>query len=438
MAATGTGAAGCSAGRLALHPDFDQALRDLLGAATPWVLERAARHTRAPALLLVLGSAACGEAGAVSLGGKLLPLSDLDLGLFLETGLTGEQAAGVRRELARHLQPVVDRHRLTRDPVDLGIYDLGFVRRMPPTLELCEAARAPRVLGGDGDPAALGATSPPEPPPFEALRLALNRLVEAFAEPAPPITPVRPASPDWPPASITPDWPAVPDEASWRRAHRCAKLPADLLKALMAARGALEPSLARRLALVRPTLAAAGLEPGRPDRWGGQAAAGVIEAWIAWRLRPQWPPPALAASGIADLTRAVLAAVCGRLGRPLPQADRPGSWRALLAAEGGPERERIRRWRRMRARRPAGGVGPLAALRVALRWAPSGAWPASLALLAFGLAWLEQADEPSAGVPPAAGALEPRVDARRAAAAPAESALARGLGMVHWARFAGA
>jgi len=415
-------------------------LGDLLRAATPWVLAQAARHARSPALLLVLGSAAGGEASAAPVGQRLLPLSDLDLGLFLERGLTDGQAARIRRELAEHLQPLVDRHRLTCNPVDLGIYDLGFVRRMPPTLELCEAARAPRVLGGD--PAALRGLPVLEPPPFEALRLALNRLAESFAEPAVPAAPAPSATPAAPGPSATPaapglpapsDWPAEPDEAAWRRAHRCAKLPADLLKALLAARGTLEPSLARRLTLARPALVAAGLVPGRPDRWGGQDGVRCLEAWIGWRLAPRWPPPMLPLGGVADLFRAVLAAVCERLGVAPPAAEHPQSWRAVLAAEDGPARERLRRWQRMLGRRPA-GVGLPAALRLAWPWAPRGAWPASVALLMFGLAWLAVADAPGQGVQPrAAEGVQPG-----AAAAAAESALARGRGMVHWARFAGA
>jgi len=410
-----------SAGPLSPQAELDRALRELLRDAAAWVWERSAGLSCGPSLLLILGSAASGEATGVPLGAQLLPLSDLDLGLFLAEGPTNEQADALRRELADHLRPAIARLALTHDPVDLGIYHLDFVRRMPPTLELGEAARSPRVLAGD--PELLRGLAAPAPLPFEALRLALNRLAEAFAE-------LEPAA--WrsgPHAAVLNgelrDWPAEPDASTWRWAHRYAKLPVDLLKALLAARGTLEPSLARRVVLARPALRAAGLDPGEPGRWAGLDAAVSIEAWIRWRLAPQWPPPRLPLGGIGDMTRAVLAAVCQQLTCQPPVADRPQTWAAVLAAEGGPTRERLRRWMRMVAHRPA-GVGRKAALHMALRWAPRQAWPGSLALLAFGLSWLAAAEDPDPARLP------------RALEAGAETALNRGRGMVHWARSAGA
>ncbi len=411
MTGPGTGAASPSS-HLSPHPELDRALHALAGEAAAYVREQAAGLTSTSPLLLVLGSAASGEATGVELGHRLLPLSDLDLGLFLEHGVTPDASRRVRQGLAERLHPVVERFGLTDDPVDLGIYDLGFVRRMPPTLELCEAGRAPRAL--IGDPAPLQALGAEPPRPFEALRLALNRLAEGFADAAPG-GPAASAGGTWATDAGGTAWPDEPDASAWRAAHRAAKLPTDLLKALLAARGTLVPALSQRLTLVGAALEQARLLDQALEGWGGSTPSDLLSAWIRWRLQPVWPPPPLPLGAVAHLARAVLGEVSAQLGAAPAESRRPGTWRRLLAAEDGPARERWRRWQRMVRCRPA-GISASEAWGCAMRWAPRGAWPASLAVLAFGLAWLGA----RAGAPPR----------------DSERALSRERAMVHWARFA--
>ena len=61
--------------RLSFDPAFDARLRALLDAALPRIVAHAARLR--PRLLLLTGSAACGEACAVGANGGFLPLSSI-------------------------------------------------------------------------------------------------------------------------------------------------------------------------------------------------------------------------------------------------------------------------------------------------------------------------------------------------------------------------
>ncbi len=305
-----------------LSPDvrFDAALQSLLDEAVSWITARVAP----PFALLLLGSAAQGEACGVEIEGRLDALSDLDLGLFIE-GPAGE---AVRRPLAEGLRAAVRGQvaelGLTRDPIDLGLFSLPYQRRVPPTLELMEAFHRPHLLAGDRGLIELAI--PPRPAPFEAWRLVMNRIVETDGK-------------------LPAGWGPMP---AWRDAYRWAKLPVDLGKAELAAAGILEPSIAAR----------------EPD------------AWTTWRLSPTWPPPTASAADCAARAAGVLQAVGGEMA--------PGEaryWRAILGAEGGPWRERLRRWREVTR---AGGR------RVALRWGGR-AWPASFAKMGFALAWMQEA-----------------------------------------------
>ncbi len=405
MSAATTGGPGAPS-RLAIHPDLDRALRTLLPEATGWVRANAPRAGSEP-LLLLMGSCAVGEASGVPLSGRLLPLSDLDLGLFLDRGPSSSEAAALRRALAERLAPTVARLGLVRDPVDLGIYDLEFARRMPPTLELLEAARRPVALSGD--PAPLIGPAGDAPRAFEGARLALNRLAEALAPDPPPGDDgvAGPRIGGWGPyGEEAAAWPPAANPELWQAAHRASKLPIDLHKAAQAVAGRLVASIEERAALLKA--------PAEGDAAADGELASLLGDWYRWRLDPCWPPPALPTAPLVGLVRQVLDGAAGAAGQTGFDPSSPTAWRALLASEGGPERERIRRWQRMLTARPA-GMGPGRALRLALAWLPRGAWPRSLALVTFAAAWLEQK-----------------------AGRGGESDLGRARSMVHWANAAGA
>jgi hypothetical protein len=151
-------------------------------------------------------------------------------------------------------------------------------------------------------------------------------------------------------------------------------------KALLAARGDLQPSVRARAERIPALLESKELEAFASLRE-------TMSAWAAWRLAPAWPPPEVPLAGLAGFSAGVLRTLVSALGiAPAALSERRG-WRRLLAQEGGAARERIRRWRMLLASRPA-GIELLGAGCFALRWAAS-AWPATLGILAFGLAWIQ-------------------------------------------------
>lgn len=389
---------------LATDPAFAARLRTLLERAVPHVVELAAPLR--PRLLVVMGSAAAGEAVAVAAREGLLPLSDLDLGLFVAGRVLPAERARVRAELRAALAPTVRELGLIHDPIDLGCYSLEAFARQPLTLELATLVVRPCVLWGD--PACLAGRRRDAVPPFEPLRLVLNRVTETLLPAGEAV------DPDWLGAAAH-AWAPEPVEADWRRAHRCAKLALDLEQAHLAAHGLLVPSIRRRGELFA-------------------SRVGEGEDWVAWRLRPGWPPPGDTRSGeTARLARATLDRIARGAGLDeFDPADRR-HWRRLLALETGTARERGRRWARLLRARPT-----RTSLALASRWAGS-AWPASLAALAVTLAWLD-----ARGAGPGDGA---RLRAWLVREAPAcqdlpvphwNGAWARALGAwVEWVRAAG-
>ena len=364
-----------SARPLSPDPEFDSRLRVLLDVAVPRIID----HVKdlQPRLLVLMGSAAAGEASGVAMGemggaageSEILPLSDLDLGLFVERPST----AARRRELQRFLDGALEERicelRLRHNPLDVGIFPLFFVTRMPLTLELAEVMRQPIVLWGDTsclDPLRFRI-----PRPFEALRLLTNRAVEAFL-PAGVETPLDPVG-------LAPNaWTSQPGREDWVEAHRWSKSVLDGGKALFAAHGVHEVAVGRRCEMLA----------GEEDLLAGVDPAGeirrMLETWTAWRLAPVWPPPAPARSALAGLGTEVVRVVLRAVGRDSFEVGQAGAWRALLGNEGGDPRERLRRWMWLMGTRPP-QLSLLAAIRLAARWVPVG-WPGSLGTLAVGLA----------------------------------------------------
>ncbi|MBM3317092.1 MAG: hypothetical protein FJY75_04485 [Candidatus Eisenbacteria bacterium] len=398
-------------GALSPQPALDGALRGLLAAAIPRLID-AAGGLR-PRALLLLGSAAAGEAcGVEAGGGRWIPLSDIDLALIVDSAPRAAERARVRDAVALALERERARLGLAADPLDIAIVARRALRELPVTIEWAEAFARPTLLWGElsGPAGEAGAFRPP----FEALRLLLNRIAELALESSGP-APTGGEAPA--------DWPASPEERDWRRAHRWAKLPLDAWKAWLAARGEIEPSAAGRLVFLegmgraecmermerperpespeRPEPPAPAETPERPGRTEHPRAAsrppgaaaldaaapgwrGLVADWTAWRLRPAWPPPQADPAAVGALADAVLGdLLSGLIGEDFRWSE-ARHWRLALAAEGGSARERLRRWRAVLASRP-GGVGRARAARLAIRWRR--AWPASLGILVAGLAW---------------------------------------------------
>ncbi len=335
---------------LSPDPQFDGQLSRLLDIAIPCLRELTADLS--PAALLLMGSASVGEAIGVRAGERYLPLSDLDLALFLDTPISGSQVAGLRSALSAALTPEVEAQGLAHDPVDLGVYSAPYLARLPITLELIDAAREPQLLWEGLGATLLSRCVLERPPPFEALRLVMNRIVEIGSAP--------------------------PAPTDWHEAHRWSKLILDSAKAHLAFRGHHSPAFAGRLALLDQLK----INPGIPRE--------ALSEWAAWRTTPVWPPPAVPLRDLACSAATLL-------GEMLADGATP---RGVLSLEGGAARERLRRWRLMLASRPP-EIGALAALRFALDWGMS-AWPASLAILAYSVNWMETAGAP---LPPGIGSL---------------------------------
>ncbi|MFH1145160.1 MAG: hypothetical protein V1774_11505 [Candidatus Eisenbacteria bacterium] len=360
-----------SAVPLSMIPDFDERLQRLLHASVARIVSRAAPLR--PRLLLLTGSAACGEASAVPRGARFLPLSDLDLLLMTERPAPGEWRSGLASGLNRELSGLLEELGLERNPIDVGLFPLLFFYRTPLTLELAEAVSQGIILWGD--PACLQPRRGELPRAFEALRLLTNRVRETLHRE------VHSGGGFTSPRG--PSWNAEPADEDWREAHRWAKLGLDGAKAWLAARGRLEPSLRERCTAIRDF---AGATPS----W-----LPVIEAWTVWRLAPSWPPPAIDPAALSALGREVLGAVARDVGLPETLPVTAGAWRKLLEREGGGTRDRFRAWRRFASLRPS-RISRSRALWFALRWAID-AWPASLATLSLALVWIQAAGAAGSG-----------------------------------------
>jgi hypothetical protein len=363
--------------RLSFDPAFDARLRALLDAALPRILAHATPLH--PRLLLLTGSAACGEACAVGANGGFLPLSDLDVALLTERSGSPDWrerlAEGLEEELAGPLRETG----LQRNPLDVGLFPLPFFYRTPLTLEIAEAVASGVPLWGD--PACLEPRRLERPSFFEALRLLDNRIHETLL-PAGERSWLRLASP------AAPVWKPGPGVTDWREAYRWAKLTLDAAKAWLAARGRHEASFRARLEIAGGMVSPAAREPGL-EAWLPDG-----RAWSAWRVAPAWPPPAVSLAAITRLGREVVRDVArpAGIGDDTPLDRR--AWRALLRLEGGAGRDRLRSWSRLTRRRPE-GIGRGTALRLAARWAAH-ATPGALATLSLALAWLDAAGpEPS-------------------------------------------
>jgi hypothetical protein len=394
---------------LSRQPALDTALRTLLTEAVPRILERNARLQ--PRLLLLMGSAAVGEASGVAIGGEWLPLSDLDLALFTERPGAHDWGPRMRRTLEADLGAHRQALGLTVNPLDVGLLPRAFYARTPLTLELAEALTHGVVLWGD---AALLAPRRGElPRRFEALRLLGNRVRETLLPPG-----EASALRFDPPAG--PAWASTPGPEAWREAHRWGKLVLDGAKAYLAAGGLLEPSLAKRAA--RLAQGAGTLAP------LDAAAAEQVRRWSAWRLEPAWPPPPLALDAVARVGLGVVTPAAVAAGaRDWPAPDR-AVWRRMLAEEGGAPRERLRCWLRL-ARRGGPPQAPGAGLRLALAWGAR-AWPVSLATLALSSVWFAAIADREAAAGDAGAALR---DWLRGALAPCRRASAHGWD-ASWAR----
>jgi hypothetical protein len=365
-ASAGPGGRASRAGpRQPLSPDsnFHGALMELLDAALPRLLAWA--EPLRPRGLLLLGSARWGEAVAATLpDGRWLPLSDLDLGLFVDVAATSNQHARLR-ELCMEIGEVSARLRLARNPLDVGLYPLSALHEIPRTIELDEAIRAPHALWGEVH--GLEQRCGPFDAHFEALRLILNRVLEVAT---PPGGGGRYALH----APMDSAWPGTPDAEDWFEAYRRVKLPIDCAKALLARHGIASPTVSGRVGDLERAAREGCV---RPPAGGGNAQ---LRTAVRWRSAPAWPPPRLEVEELAALSRAYLAEI-----EPAVLAADRRAWAHLLRRERGAPRERLRRWRRMLAHRPP-GVSAYRAARFGWRW--SRAWPASLIMLGVAAAWV--------------------------------------------------
>lgn len=360
---------------LSIQAGFSEALWAVLDPARGWIEAHADAFE--PALILLMGSAAYGEAAGVPFEEdgrrRYLPLSDLDVGIFVRRMGTVAERDAFRRALRAACEPPARRAGLTGCPIDAGFISLPELRRMPMTLEICEIARRPFVLAGD--PGVLRDWIKAEPAPFESVRLLVNRVAELLRTRLD-----SPGAPAARPPRAGDTWVRVPEPRDWRGAHQCGKLVLDACKAYLALHGTLEGSVQRRLAELDGPLCRQSI----PD---AEALLATIRAWGDWRLAPAWPPPGADGRVLARLAERILVDGTRACGVRAFAFDDGRSWRALLGCEGGPSRERARRWARLVRGRPPGCSLPWA-LRLACSWGAS-CWPATLGSFALCLYWTE-------------------------------------------------
>ena len=366
---------------LSIQAGFSDALWDVLDPARAWIEEQAGPFE--PALILLMGSAAYGEAAGVAFEEdgrrRYLPLSDLDVGIFARRMGTVDEREAFRRALRVAIEPYAERAGLTAYPIDAGFISLSDLPRMPMTLEICEIARRPFVLAGN--PAVLGDWIKSEPAPFESVRLLVNRVAELMR--------ARLARPGRPEQPAREQWARLPQPGDWREAHQAGKLVLDASKAYLALHGTLEGSIRRRLEAVDGPLCQRAVSDAEAQLSATRAEAllSTMRAWGLWRVEPAWPPPGADGRILAPLAERILiegAQVCGVRAFAF---DDVRSWRALLGSEGGPWRERARRWTRMVRQRPPGCSLPCA-LQLVRGWGP-GCWPATLGGFLLCLYWTE-------------------------------------------------
>ena len=381
---------------LSLDARVDEALRALLSDAVPRIVAHA-RHLE-PRLILLAGSAACGEACGVHDGGRLLALSDLDLLVFTDRSGVPDEKVLLARALDRDLREHLERLRFASNPIDAGIFPRSFFAQTAFTLELAEAVSGGIVLWGEAN--ILSPARARRPGAFEGFRLMMNRVVET-ALPSGSSIPARgsstPAHGSSIPLGDRPGAPSVgePGTGQWKEAYRWSKLALDAGKAWLAARGLHEASFRKRLALAEREAASLSDEKGArtiaspPEERALTEWLNEARIWSAWRASPAWPPPEARPQAIAALARDIARLVAGQGPMGEDGALDGAALRRILEQEEGSPRERLRAWRRAVGHRPA-GVSLPAALRLALRW--RGAWPRSLFQAAFALAWMDAGD----------------------------------------------
>lgn len=253
---------------LSANREVDEALRADLRRAIPEILTLAAGDR--PVALFLSGSASWGEFVAVSDGGRLRPLSDVDLSLVSERR-TAPVVRALREGLARWFG-VNASGPWTACPFSVGTYALANLPRQNPTLGVAELRRADQCLWGRRevlwrfpDPLGEGIR------PWEIVRLLLNRSLELV--------------------EILDHASRGGAEDALCREYVLSKLGADLATSLLASTGSL--------------------------RWG---AAERARAFRAEAPRHGWPEAMV--EGVADWTRR-------RLEPVEPSEDRMRAWPAL-------------------------------------------------------------------------------------------------------------
>jgi hypothetical protein len=337
-------------------------------------------------LLLLMGSGAHGETCGVTIEGRILPLSDLDLLLLLPDRYDPALHKLLNTTLETTLAGELSRLKLTHNPVEMGMGTVANLKSVALTLENFEAVRNPVVLAGDPEllsPLFSAATGGPAP--FEAFRLLINRVAEILVPRGvtDPVLAGMSATSAIEDLLLDPGPVATPSASDWHNAYRRGKLLLDMGKALVAATGVLEPFLAKRSALLEAYIA--------EQRPGQTYVTEVIKAWTDWRLAPKWPPPPMPMSTIAEMTELLLSALSENLLiPPVDVSDRTAiaGWRKVLAAERGPFKERLRRWVYMMRTRPGEVSSPQVTV-LTLRWLGD-SWPGSMASLLLLLFWLSR------------------------------------------------
>lgn len=420
-------------GQLSPLSDLNEKLQVLLELAVSTV-STALVH-QGDYLLLLMGSGAYGETCGVMVENRLLPLSDLDLLIIMPERYDPSLHKRLQQELDRVLAGVVEQERLTHNPIELGMGTVANLKSIPLTLEMLEAVIKPQVLCGDA--AMLAPLMPVAlrgPTPFEALRLLMNRVAETLVPRE--MTDITLAgmrmNQTIAPATESPVPIPMPMVTDWHETYRQGKLLLDMGKALLAARGELEPSLAKRNGRLATLIT--DLRP------GSEPLIETLTSWTHWRLAPSWPPPPLSMAVIAEMADLLITTLGDRL--PLPAigaSDRAAiaGWRRVLALETGPFKERLRRWVYMARKRPVSVSSPQMTV-LALRWLGA-AWPGSMASLMILLFWMTRigmgTNRESLGRRgDCVKSLVKEIPARRADGEPLEKKLAEYL---LWARRAG-
>jgi len=292
------------------------------------------------AAVLLGGSHAVGDAVWLSIGGRMVTLSDVDAWL-VTADETGRRIAEARlRDALPGLARTLADQGLAA-PIDASVFTPARLARMPARPGTIELRRRGRVVWGD--PAALERVADHEPsaiPAEEALLLLENRAFELLLA-----------------------WPGLRDADPLARArarHGVLKCALDLVPALALGSGELPLGARDRVAWGRARL-------GEPQLAGlaGTPVDALWNAALAWRDgEPGALTPAELAVEWRNAARAWVAAWRVVGARAVPAAPEEGHARALALAR----RAHLRR--RIRQSLTATGGSPLARLRLGLVGTP--------------------------------------------------------------------